>query len=111
MAIITVTPVEDNKVCATFEAPVSINLFDVLMCKLGIEMNPNTRITHMEIMETPQPTPQQGYDTPTEVKFQCPGGDCEMTVGSTSPEVIFTSVPDGGFGEGRLVLEVSYTTI
>ena len=32
MAIITVVPLEDNKVRVTFQAPVNINVFDVMMC-------------------------------------------------------------------------------
>lgn len=110
MAIITVTPLEGDKVRATFEAPVNINIFDVMMCKLGIEVSACSQITHLEIVETPEPSPVQGYDAPVQVTFACPGGDCQLDVGDIKPDVTFSSVPEGGFGEGKLVMEVTYAT-
>ena len=111
MAIITVVPLDSNKVRATFEAPVNINVFDVMMCKLGIEVEPGIQITHLDVVETPEPTIGAGCDTPTEMTFPCPGGNCLLTVGRVVPDVFFSSVPEGGFGDGKLVLDISYAPL
>ncbi len=110
MAIITVTPLEGDKVRATFEAPVNVNIFDVMMCKLGIEVSACSQITHLEIIETPEPSATQSYDAPVQVSFTCPGGDCQLEVGSIYPAIAFSSIPEGGFGEGKLVMDVTYAT-
>ena len=111
MAIITVVPLDSNKVRATFEATVNINVFDVMMCKLGIEVEPGIQITHLEVVETPEPTIGAGCDTPTEMTFPCPGGNCTLSVGSVIPDVAFSSIPVGGFGDGKLVLDISYAPL
>ena len=111
MAIITVVPLENSKVRATFEAPVNINVFDVMMCKLGVEVEPGIQITHLEVVETPEPSIGIECDTPVDVSIPCPGGNCTLSVGSVIPDVAFSSIPVGGFGDGKLVLDISYAPL
>ena len=111
MAIITVVPLENSKVRATFEAQVNINVFDVMMCKLGVEVEPGIQITHLEVVETPEPSIGIECYTPADVSIPCPGGNCTLSVGSVIPDVAFSSIPVGGFGDGKLVLDISYAPL